>query len=471
MSEMRKAKKLNSVLRVTILGSIIAAVVGLAFVWTVYSPHVVTEQRAEEKTNEFEQETNKTTTQVEKKSNPVLTEKILCSVKRAYATNPYTLSALASHDHNHVLTWGDGIYLDDMPLEINRVYTIPLDFAKFSPTNESVAFGSGFKDKHYIYHYKNSRLREYGPFKKIHHFDFSHDGKHFLYIVEDVKNRFSIFVDGERRFGTFTFSKCANAIFRVDSARILYSASREGNWWVFENERRKFGPFTDVKNIFVSATDRTAIIAKRSEQHYVILDGKEEGPFEKVRGFSFGPAGRRYGYVISNDGKKGETVIIDGEKMGSFETVALSPIFSLNGESVVFVVERELPPSPLKTKDERYMLGTKEFVIIINGVIRKKENYSGLDPLGMARSGIHYICVDDSGNRIVYFDAQAGAGYFKLKIPGVSGTWECQDFIRGGAPRFVSENKVSFVALKREQAQSKRLIYKVEIEFPHRLSR
>jgi len=418
-----------------------------------------------------------------KKSDILVTEKIISYVQRAYRTNPYTPDAIASHDHNHILSWGgddlrfDGKTLIDSVDSMSRWY---VTIAQFSQTAKSVLFVIYYNDQHrvYFYDYQKQNLRNLGSFRDVHHIEFSKEGNHFLFVAENQEGLF-IFVDGEQRFGPL--SRCSNATFRVGTTNVLYSTLQRGEVWIFENNTPKIGPFTEVEKIFVSATNRTAIVAKRGEQVYVIVDGKEEGPFEEVRGFSFNPTGRRYGYVARVAGDEQEKVIIDGNDVESFKEVPIPPFFSLNGRSVGFVGKREPPPSMYYVAESEdgkevrvpaLVAGEEEFLLEVNNSIREKKVYkSGLLAIGLRNEGIYWACVEDSGNRVVYFDVDRESFLKKclaLRIPGVPETWEYEDFIDGGEPCFVSENKVSFVALKHEETvrKSKIPIYKVEIEFP-----
>ncbi len=343
---------------------------------------------------------------------PRFRERILGSTERPYTGNPYIPAVATNCDFTRVYSSGGVRKLDDVPLRLPREYAWDLmgEYA-FSPIDSgflfTVPFRIGSEDQTFVYRKENGQLSECGPYQSVHRLQFSQDGKHFLFAAQDSEKQWWIWIDGKKRY--CCFSERPLVSFGAANAAVFYTLKSDDEWRVFQNDRLVYGPCSRVEQLQVSASGRVAMEAVKREEHFLVIDGKEKGPYKDVWAFSFDPPGRRYACTVSLPGEEGHRAVIDGSLGTEFEAV-FPPVFSPHGTSVAFVASQTPKPPPPKVLPDGSIVvtvleaETRDKLVIVNGEVRLTKRYSGLQLLGLPGYGIHELCVNDPGTRFVYVD-------------------------------------------------------------------
>ena len=165
---------------------------------------------------------------------------------------------------------------------------------------------------------------------------FSPDGKRHLYQAKSA-DKYLVVLDGEegRLWDTI-----AGLRFSEGGHHALYVAMRDGKWYAVidgvdhgpYDELRSLNPASkgtpdqmiEVFEVSANGT-RVAFLAKRDEQWYLVLDGKEQGPFQTCAGLALSPEGSRVAFLATRG--EGWFMSVDGvEQTGqSLESLSFSP--------------------------------------------------------------------------------------------------------------------------------------------------
>ena len=122
---------------------------------------------------------------------------------------------------------------------------------------------------------------------------FSEDGEHFAYVGDDARKVVAV----------------------IDGA--------------------KSTPYDAIGHLVWSARNRSAFVARRGAESFVVVDGKESGPYQDVAGLSFSPTGRRLAWIARRD--DGWWVLEEGSERGPYDRVA-DLVWSPKGDNLAYGV-------------------------------------------------------------------------------------------------------------------------------------
>jgi hypothetical protein len=176
---------------------------------------------------------------------------------------------------------------------------------------------------------------------------FSPDGKRYAYAASNGGVQLVV-TDGQE--GPL-FDTVAELQFTANSDHVVYLGMREGKRYVIL-DGEPIGPFDELRNLsstpqgqmptmevleIAKNGSRVGFIAARGAEWFVVVDGKETGPFQKCGGLSISPDGSRVAF-LANRGE-GWLMIVDGEERPAAGLRSLS--FSPDGKREAWIVTRE----------------------------------------------------------------------------------------------------------------------------------
>jgi WD40 repeat protein len=175
---------------------------------------------------------------------------------------------------------------------------------------------------------------------------FSPDGKRFAYGVTSGEKQL-IITDGEE--GPL-FDLVGGLQFSANSQHAVYLAVKDDKRHVVV-DTEVYGPYDELRtlkpgggmdsmmDVLEISTDgsRVGFVGSRGEEWFVVIDGKETGPFEKCIGLSFSPEGGRAAYLASRG--EGWVMVVDGEERpgGGLQSLSFSP----DGKRLASVLRRD----------------------------------------------------------------------------------------------------------------------------------
>jgi dipeptidyl aminopeptidase/acylaminoacyl peptidase len=381
-----------------------------------------------------------------------------------------------SPDHQHALVWGYGsrVMVDRTLIETPHGMNSRPSCVQFSSTGSRVAFMSGRRDsaRQYLYvcDVAGGGIEAAGPYGELRDLRFSQDGAHYVYIASDASGRPRVFVDATARYGPY--GSCSDACFRTDGTRVVYAANSGGQWWVYEDDMRRYGPYDHVAGLEVARNDRIIFVASRNGNSFAVVDGVEKNPYSSVAWLSPSPDGSRYGYVAQRDGTDGEILVVDDREQGTYEAVQ-SLVFSPAGKSWAAIAKVAAEEPRTYQRDDGTVVrtvpsGLDNRQIIVNGTPIVARSYSSLLVLGGPSDGLYDVCVNDAGNRLVYFDRENGKGVNAI-VPGVVNYAEaCSELLSDASPVFTSDRRVSFagVATADQNRSGANVVCRYEFDVP-----
>ncbi|MEQ1891213.1 MAG: hypothetical protein ABL998_01620 [Planctomycetota bacterium] len=175
---------------------------------------------------------------------------------------------------------------------------------------------------------------------------FSPEGKRSAYQAKSG-DKYLVVLDGEE--GRL-WDTVAGLRFTEGGHHALYVAMRDGKWYAIidgvdhgpYDELRSLSPADkgtpdQIVEVFEVSSNgaRVAFIAKRDEQWYMVLDGKEQGPFQTCAGLALSPEGSRVAYLATRG--EGWFMSVDGVEQTGLSLESLS--FSPDGKRLATVVK------------------------------------------------------------------------------------------------------------------------------------
>jgi len=242
---------------------------------------------------------------------------------------------------------------------------------------------------------------------------FSPDGKHFAYLAA-IGKKYMVVLDGVEGRITGDHVEKLSPVFSPDSRRLAYVVideardvrQKEGDEGGFTADAARCRAVVDGKAgatylraftpIFSPDSKSYAYLAGRGEKTFVVLDGKEGKPYHGHLGNclpQFSPVGHRLAYGMATDDGIGY-VIVDGKEMGPYLNLG-GLCFSPDAKRFAFVGVRS------RTSQS----------VVVDGVPGK--SYSSIFVNGQ-RKAVHF----DSGNSLHYMARRQGDVYLvdeKLK--------------------------------------------------------
>lgn len=231
---------------------------------------------------------------------------------------------------------------------------------------------------------------------------FSPDGKRSAYTATSA-GKTLVVLDGEE--GQL-FDAAAGLRFTAKS-KALYMAMREGKRYAVV-DTSVYGPYDDLRalseprpdnplpEVFEVSGDGSSLgfMARRGAEWFVVVNGKEHGPFKGCAGLAFSHEGSRVAYLATRG--DGWFMVVDGVEQPHASVKALS--FSPDGKRL----------ASIKKKGEKQ-------VALIDGVEGKE--YDRIDEPGVRFSPdgkrVAYLA-EDGGMKLVVIDGQEGPRFERL---------------------------------------------------------
>jgi Tol biopolymer transport system component len=218
-----------------------------------------------------------------------------------------------------------------------------VDGHTFSADGKRVAFYAWRGERNFIVIDDGvSAIQEY-PFEGdwVVGMQFSPDGRRFAYVAgrrEGSKERYVAVVDGKagRGYGgileweppkgprfvisgpgpLFSFERSERFLFGPNGTHVVYRCD-EG--WPHDKEfmvidGKEFGPYDNAWDVNFSADGRrVAFVGWRERKAFLVLDGVETGPFESVHHYEFSPDGGHFACTVLRDNRS--FVFLDGPEI------------------------------------------------------------------------------------------------------------------------------------------------------------
>jgi hypothetical protein len=207
---------------------------------------------------------------------------------------------------------------------------------------------------------------------------FSPDSQHYSYKIKKG-NESWIIMDGTAQG---PYEEILDNIFSPDSQRYAYPAKKEGKWFIVYDGKKQKEYYKVYHQTFSPNSQRFAYDAddtgSEKEKLFLVLDNKEYKNFEYAGDLVFSPDSQHIASYGIDNGKQIE--IVDDKPYSSYPPDLLSspPVFSLDGKSLAFV-----------TKDG------ERFAMVING--KKEESYDLAGGFSFSLDGQHYAYVAAEG--------------------------------------------------------------------------
>jgi len=225
----------------------------------------------------------------------------------------------------------------------------------FSPDSDRLAYIARQQDKY--------RLVDDGfvssPYDAITEYIFSPNGVRLAFLAKQAQSWQAV-TDG---IPGPAFEAARGLIFSPDSNLLVYVGRKNGRDRVVcpQGEDRDYDSIDPHSLSFNSDGRHLAYQARRGEKVFVVLDGKEGPPFEKIDGPIFSPKGSHYGYVAW--GKDHARVIVDSEKGPEFFWAG-DLVFSPNGKRFAYLVREGGRMTVILNQTQRF-----SFDVVMEGTL------------------------------------------------------------------------------------------------------
>ncbi len=229
---------------------------------------------------------------------------------------------------------------------------------------------------------------------------FSPDGKHLAYGARSAGWRYVV-LDGVAQN---TCDTVVNLVFSPDGRRLAYVARLSGGKWLVV-VNGKTGTLYDTigdKSLTFSADgSRVAYWAQKNGKWYVVLDGREIGPYDGASTIVFSPDGKKVRYAARFGNHA--SVVADGRKGPEYDRVGLGTLaFSPDGERFAYVAS----------------LHGKLFVVL-DGKEGPRYDNIGRGGIAFSPNGRHVAYAAHSGGRqCVVVDGVEGTKYDAIVSTG-----------------------------------------------------
>ena len=237
-----------------------------------------------------------------------------------------------------------------------RLFTFPEDkYIKkviISPDRERTAYivgGSGRGTSNFVVVDDiQSKIYTGGLHGNADCFKFSPDSQHFVYYVEEVDkwdpvkktypDRKYIVFDGTE-IKKYESIDPHSLIFSPDSQHFSYEAYQSESAWMIIDEKEE-GPYDEIWGLtFSSDSQHYTYIAKKEGKWFAIYDGKKSKGYSKVYHTTFSPDSQHLAYLADEkkDEKEELFLIIDGQEFKNYRHFS-SPVFSPDSQHVASYV-------------------------------------------------------------------------------------------------------------------------------------
>ena len=186
---------------------------------------------------------------------------------------------------------------------------------------------------------------------------FSDEGKSYAYVARDGEKVF-IILDGEKRGPYDEILEEQPCGFRPDSLEIAYGAKKSDKWHMVLGTQEGPGydnisPFLFSHNgqhfAYVAQIGGTGelqiidgklvVVGTEKARQCIVIDGKEGPTYDGLEGMSFSSDGKHFAYVASK-AKEGFFVVLDGKERGPYTKIGTQgPVLSPDGSRCAYAAE------------------------------------------------------------------------------------------------------------------------------------
>lgn len=233
-----------------------------------------------------------------------------------------------------------------------KLFTFPEDkYVKeviISPNRERTAYivgGSGRGTSNFVVvDNTQSKIYDGGLYGNASLFEFSPDSQHFVYFVNEVDEYDSIKkTNPTRRYIVFNGMEIKeyesidphSLVFSPDSQRFSYEANRSEGAWIIIDEKEE-GPYDEIWSLtFSPDSQHYTYMVEKEGKWFVVYDGEKSRAYSKVYHATFSPDSQRLAYLADDkDNEKEELfLIIDGQEFKNYRYFS-DPVFSPDSQHV-----------------------------------------------------------------------------------------------------------------------------------------
>lgn len=232
------------------------------------------------------------------------------------------------------------------------------DSLVFSPDPQTVAYTAKFANKQLAV----INEQHYGPYDRVDEIAFSRDGKRFGFLAFD-SGAPVIVIDG-KEYARHERIYTGSLAFSPDGRRVAYGANSKGKSVVVVDGTEGTGYSQLAGSIVFSPDGRRMAYQGVNEDRgmrwwYVIVDGKELGPYDGLNHMSFSPDGDHFAYAA----RMGDSwsVVLDGKE-------GISHRGLVPGGRILFDSPNEFHYLAMKKDGEAF-----EFYLVEEKIVRRGE--------------------------------------------------------------------------------------------------
>lgn len=172
---------------------------------------------------------------------------------------------------------------------------------------------------------------------------FSSDGKRLGYWARRAGRHFMV-VDGEE--GKTIYRDCGDPAFSSDGKRIAYGARRKTGEWCLVIDGKESGSYEHIGMEseadgphFSPDGSRVACQVWHDGKRYMLVDGKETGPYDKISRPVFSPDGKHLAHLAGRGEKW--LLVCDGREGKEYDAFMPGLFFSPDSKHLAYVAEGE----------------------------------------------------------------------------------------------------------------------------------
>lgn len=182
---------------------------------------------------------------------------------------------------------------------------------------------------------------------------FSPNGTRSAYVIggEGIDSSNYVVVDGNKSklISDGMYGNASNLQFSPDSKHFAYWVEKEGGYdaaqknylskkyFVIDGQEQNIDKTADPQSlVFSPDSQHYSYIINEAKSFWIILDGKQQGPYEEAYGFVFSPDSQHYDYVAKKDGKFFN--VYDGKKQKEYFALYY-PTFSPDSQHFAYLAD------------------------------------------------------------------------------------------------------------------------------------
>ena len=292
--------------------------------------------------------------------------------KNRYRRIEYILKKYALSRDGSVVAYLAGKNQGETSLVINSDEIKVVRETEFGISQDGKLIAYTMKDENgFLYVVRGGDALQGGKYKEIWNLTFSPDGNHLAYMAQNKSNEVILVFDGAEQkiidIGSHTaryvdikkddpenlkrvlkrYEYDPSLFFSMDNSTLAYRAVNEDQEYIIANniEGKKYSRVTDpVFSLINNRMSYMAQIPKWKEGSFVVIDGSELGPYNKVQSPVFSPDGAHYTYIV-NDLYE-DYLVIDGIEVGKLG-LKYDPVSIYSKRTIIY-------DNPIFSPDSRY---------------------------------------------------------------------------------------------------------------------